>query len=68
MKQVGKIIDKLEDALPELEEFQGTMSEKRDQLEKLKVIRFYTLPIQFKFYNVILNLFSGSLFLVNKIK
>jgi len=37
VKQVEKIIDKFEEALPELEEFQGTMSEKRDQLEKLKV-------------------------------
>lgn len=43
VKQVGKIIDKFEEVLPELEEFQGTMSEKRDQLEKLKVYYIYLL-------------------------
>lgn len=37
MKQLGQIIEKFEDALPELEEFQGTLPEKREQLEKLKV-------------------------------
>jgi len=41
VKQEGKIIEKFEDALPELEEFQGTMSEKRDQLEKLKVYYYF---------------------------
>lgn len=44
VKQIEKIIDKFEEALPELEELQGTMSEKRDQLEKLKV-RTYRLFI-----------------------
>lgn len=42
-------MDKFEDALPELEEFQGTMSEKRNQLEKLKVnILYYIKNFNFK--------------------
>lgn len=46
VKQVGQIIYKFEEALPELEELQGTMAEKRDQLEKLKV---KTIPTKFNF-------------------
>lgn len=41
--------------MPELEEFQGTMSEKRDQLEKLKVNTFNTT---FNLSFIIISFFS----------
>lgn len=55
VKQVGKIIEKFEEALPELEEFQGNMSEKRDQLEKLKVRSCTFFFLSIKNYNFIEN-------------